>query len=296
MTPEETHRDSGNGTATAGLTGTDPGPGQVERQPGEASAGSSVNRQGWRPTPPLWSALVDRVRAEVGSSGVSDALIWLALIAALGLYGWYVAAPREDVEEAPLEIESRADADIAPMAAEQAALERQVAEARVRIAELEEKLQAERQRNDAARQAESNAKAAPRRPPSLAAELGGRETERGILVDLADSDLSFPIGKATLPDRDFPILERIASVLVQHPSLSARVEGHTDSAGREAANLALSQARAEAVKQTLVGRGVRGGRIEAVGLGETRPIADNATRAGRDRNRRIEVYLDEGPD
>jgi outer membrane protein OmpA-like peptidoglycan-associated protein len=50
------------------------------------------------------------------------------------------------------------------------------------------------------------------------------------------------------------------------------------------------------VKQALVGRGVRGGRIEAVGLGETRPIADNATRAGRDRNRRIEVYLDEGPD
>lgn len=172
MTPEERHRDSGNGTATADTSELDPGRGQAEAHPGEASAGPAVNRQGGRPTPRLWSALLDRVRAEVGSSGVSDGLIWLVLIAVLGLYGWYAATPREDVEEAPLEIEPPADPAIQPMAPEQAALERQVTEARARIAELEEKLQAERQRNDAARQAKSNAKAPPLRPPSLAAELG----------------------------------------------------------------------------------------------------------------------------
>ena len=74
-------------------------------------------------------------------------------------------------------------------------------------------------------------------------------------------------------------------------TLSARVEGHSDSAGRDEANLALSQSRADAVKGGLVARGVGAQRIQAVGYGEARPIADNGTRAGRDRNRRIEVYL-----
>jgi outer membrane protein OmpA-like peptidoglycan-associated protein len=239
----------------------------------------------------LWSAFSDRVRREVGSSEAHDALIWALLIAALGLYGWYATGIRQDVEVASVADESRVDAVLQRAASEKAALEHQIAEASARIAALEETLKAERRQGGAAPPAPLVAPAPPRAISSLAAELGGRETERGILLDLTDSDLSFPIGKATLPDRDFPVLDRLATLLTQHQTLTARVEGHTDSAGRDEVNLALSQERADAVKQALVERGASAQRIEAVGYGESRPIADNGTRAGRDRNRRIEVYL-----
>jgi outer membrane protein OmpA-like peptidoglycan-associated protein len=234
---------------------------------------------------------------EVASRGAHDALIWAVLIAALGLYGWYAAGLRQDVEVAPVADESRVDAALQRIAAEKAALERQIAEASVRIAALEEALKAQRRQGDQAGQVPPDVPAAPIAPrglTSLAAELGGRETQRGILLNLADSDLSFPIGKATLPDREFPILDRLAALLVQHQTLTAQIEGHTDSAGRDEVNLVLSQERADAVKRALVERGAGAQRIETVGYGETRPIADNGTRAGRDRNRRMEVYLIEG--
>ncbi len=70
-----------------------------------------------------------------------------------------------------------------------------------------------------------------------------------------------------------------------------RVEAHTDSQGSDAINLALSQKRADAVRDALVAAGVPAGRIRAVGLGEGQPVADNSTEAGRARNRRVEVSL-----
>jgi outer membrane protein OmpA-like peptidoglycan-associated protein len=181
------------------------------------------------------------------------------------------------------------------VAAETAALRRQLAEAKSRIAVLEQALDRERQRNDGARKAKAESMSVQPARPSVTEALGGQETERGLLLTLGDAVLSFPIGGASLPSGDLPALDRIASVLVQHPELMARIEGHTDSSGREEANLTLSQERAQAVKQALVERGASPERIEAVGLGETWPIADNGTRAGRDRNRRIEIYLVEGP-
>ena len=297
MTTDERLHDNGNGIDTAGETQGVPEPSPAETRVGTTPVERGEGPEGGRPTLPLWSALSDRVRREVGSNGAHDALIWTVLIAVLGLYGWYAAGLRQDVEVAPVADESRVDAALQHLAAEKAALEHQIAEASARIAALEETLKAERRRGGAAPPAPPAplvAPAAPRGLSSLAAELGGRETERGILLDLADSDLSFPIGKATLPDRNFPVLDRLASLLVQHQTLTARIEGHTDSAGRNEVNLALSQARADAVRQALVERGASAQRIEAVGFGETRPIADNGTRAGRDRNRRIEVYLIEG--
>ena len=98
-------------------------------------------------------------------------------------------------------------------------------------------------------------------------------------------------GKASLPSGELPNLDRVAALMVQYPTLTARIEGHTDAAGRDAANLAVSQARADAVKQALIDRGVAPKHLEAVGLGETRPIADQATKAGDQQNRRIEIYL-----
>lgn len=288
----------GDGSNIGGAAPVSPGPGLGEARPVEVPPEKGKGPSGAGAWPGV-RARLRRLRAPGRSGGLPDALIWPVLILLLWLYGWYAAGLRQEAEEAPVADASAVDEALQRVAAEKAALGRQIAEASARIAALEEALKAQRRQSDQAGQVAPDVPAAPTAPrglSSLAAELGGRETERGILINLADSDLSFPIGKATLPDRDFPILDRLAALLVQRHAVTARVEGHTDSAGRDEVNLALSQERADAVKQALVERGASAPRIEAVGYGETRPIADNGTRAGRDRNRRIEVYLIGGAD
>ncbi len=74
-----------------------------------------------------------------------------------------------------------------------------------------------------------------------------------------------------------------------------RIEGHTDSTGSITTNLVLSQRRAEAVADTLVAAGVARDRIVATGLGPDFPVASNATAAGRQQNRRVEVVIENAP-
>jgi outer membrane protein OmpA-like peptidoglycan-associated protein len=69
------------------------------------------------------------------------------------------------------------------------------------------------------------------------------------------------------------------------------VEGHTDAVGNRDNNLALSQARANAVRDALIARGLAAERIDAFGFGESRPIADNVSEAGRSKNRRIVIRV-----
>jgi outer membrane protein OmpA-like peptidoglycan-associated protein len=89
-----------------------------------------------------------------------------------------------------------------------------------------------------------------------------------------------------------PILEEVRAVLAANPQIaSVRIEGHTDNVGRDDRNLDLSQRRAESVKRWLVEHGIEESRLTAEGLGETRPIADNTTPAGRQTNRRVEFHL-----
>jgi len=122
-------------------------------------------------------------------------------------------------------------------------------------------------------------------------ELGARQTAQGMLLSLADDVLRFRISKADLPKGQLPSLDRIAELLIKYPKLTARIEGHTDSKGRDETNLELSRQRAEAVKQALIERGVDQNRLTAEGIGEARPIADNASSAGRRSNRRVEIYV-----
>jgi outer membrane protein OmpA-like peptidoglycan-associated protein len=82
-------------------------------------------------------------------------------------------------------------------------------------------------------------------------------------------------------------------VLAKCPEAIVRVEGHTDSDGAEAANLALSVARAEAVTAVLAGKGIAAERLYAIGYGETLPVASNDTPAGKQKNRRIVFSVSE---
>ena len=109
----------------------------------------------------------------------------------------------------------------------------------------------------------------------------GRWVTQGIL---------FATGKADVQPESRPVLEGIAKTLKEHADLKILIEGHTDNVGSSASNLKLSDARAAAVKATLVSDfGVDGSRITTKGLGDTKPSIPNATAAGRAQNRRVEV-------
>jgi len=117
-----------------------------------------------------------------------------------------------------------------------------------------------------------------------------QENERGLVISLS-SGILFASGKSTLLAPAFPKLDQIANVLKQQPDRTITVEGHTDSAGPDSANMVLSQARAESVRAYLVSQGVSSAHVSAVGMGESKPIADNNTTEGRANNRRVEIVL-----
>ena len=101
----------------------------------------------------------------------------------------------------------------------------------------------------------------------------------------------FDTGKATIRDKSRPTLDEAVKVLKDYEDLRVEITGHTDDRGRDDKNLKLSADRAAAVKQYLVDAGVAEGRIETRGAGEAEPIADNKTREGRQKNRRIEFKV-----
>ncbi|KPQ06758.1 MAG: OOP family porin [Rhodobacteraceae bacterium HLUCCA12] len=108
---------------------------------------------------------------------------------------------------------------------------------------------------------------------------------------LAENRITFPPGSSMPDDSAGSILDEIADVLRECGTLEMEVSGHTDSQGRAEANLALSQARAEAVINALMARRVLVSGMVARGYGSEQPVADNDTEAGREDNRRIEMAL-----
>ena len=105
---------------------------------------------------------------------------------------------------------------------------------------------------------------------------------------LDDRDILFASGTAEFAGDSARKIEIIAGLLLSHPGVRVEIEGHTDSSGPARANLALSQQRANAVRDALVTIGVPRERLVAYGYGEGVPLMDNATSEGRARNRRIE--------
>jgi len=118
---------------------------------------------------------------------------------------------------------------------------------------------------------------------AMAAEItkSGRVTLRGILFD---------VGLATIRDASAALLAEVAALLKAEPTLALEVVGHTDNTGTAAGNLTLSRQRAEAVKAWLVkNHAVDPTRLMTSGRGDTVPVADNTTEAGRAQNRRVEL-------
>ncbi|MBI1353332.1 MAG: OmpA family protein [Acidobacteria bacterium] len=118
-----------------------------------------------------------------------------------------------------------------------------------------------------------------------------RESARGLILNLPD--ILFDFGKSTLRPEARETLARIAGVMMVTPGYNLWIEGHTDSVGSDEANLKLSEARADSVKAFLGKSDIDPQTITTVGLGETQPVASNDTDAGRQKNRRVEIIIQE---
>ncbi len=111
-----------------------------------------------------------------------------------------------------------------------------------------------------------------------------------IKLNLPDG-VTFDFGKSVLKSQFYPALNNVASTLKEYNQTIVEVSGHTDSIGSDAANQTLSEARANAVGDYLIGQGLLRQRFEIIGMGKRYPIASNDTDAGRAQNRRVEIRV-----
>lgn len=126
------------------------------------------------------------------------------------------------------------------------------------------------------------------------AELNGcpklEEKEEQILK-LAFSNLEFETGKDIIRSTSYASLNDLANLLISKPSYGLRIAGHTDNVGTDEANMILSNKRATAVKNYLISKGVLATKLVTEYYGETKPIADNNTKEGKQLNRRVEMTV-----
>ena len=115
-------------------------------------------------------------------------------------------------------------------------------------------------------------------------------TGEQLIITLPEG-ITFDTDSAVIKPQFFSYLNSLARNLLNHPSTTVDVIGHTDNTGTPDYNLELSILRAETVTSNLVALGIKGTRIRAHGVGEAYPIGDNSTNLGRLQNRRVEIYI-----
>jgi len=220
-------------------------------------------------------------------------------------------AALQDARTAQQQAEASRQAQLAALqdaktAQQQAEASRQAQEAALQDAKAAQ-LQADASRasadaalRDAAGAREAAAKAAAERDAmrqklesSLSAILDTRREARGLVVNLGD--VLFDTGKSTLRPEAREKLSRLTGVMIAYPGqYTLAFEGHTDSTGSDELNNRLSQARAEAVRDYVQGGGVRAEKVVGTrGFGKAQPVASNDTVDGRQRNRRVEIVIDD---
>jgi outer membrane protein OmpA-like peptidoglycan-associated protein len=205
-------------------------------------------------------------------------------------------AKKEALEAANAANRDRAAAETAKQQADQA---RQAAEQARQAALLQQQqlaaeadkahlaaAEAERQRQDAEQQ---QTKLRQQLLFQLNQILQTRDTARGLIVNM--SDVLFDTAQYTLRPGAREKLAKVSGIILAHPGLKIEVEGHTDSVGGDEYNMKLSENRANAVRTYLVDQGVAREGVTARGFGKTTPVADNATAAGRQMNRRVELVV-----
>lgn len=181
------------------------------------------------------------------------------------------AAARAKIDQAQFEaakakageVQARDDADSARLQAEEAKRERDAAQQRLYV--------------------------------SISEILETRRDARGLIVNL--SDVLFDSGKTTLMSGAREKLSKLAGILLAYPgAYQMEIEGHTDSVGSEIFNMNLSRGRAESVRDYMLENGIKSEHmISARGFGESKPVADNETAAGRQVNRRVEIVIADIP-
>ncbi len=117
-----------------------------------------------------------------------------------------------------------------------------------------------------------------------------RQPDNSIRLDMP-SEVLFAFDSAAIKPSFEPALGKVASVLQQYPDTNVKVVGHTDSVGSDQYNLGLSQRRAQSVAGYLGSQGVAPQRLTTEGMGKQNPRASNATEAGRQQNRRVELFI-----
>jgi len=117
-----------------------------------------------------------------------------------------------------------------------------------------------------------------------------RLPDNSLKIDLS-SEVSFDFDSTMIRVGFRDSLNKVAGVLSDYPNTAVHIIGHTDSVGSEQYNQQLSVRRADSVRNYLVEQGVNARRARKQGFGETLPVANNSTATGRERNRRVEIYL-----
>jgi outer membrane protein OmpA-like peptidoglycan-associated protein len=200
-----------------------------------------------------------------------------------------IAKEREDAA-------AKAQAEAEAKAAAEAAEAKRKADAEA--AEAKSKADAEiAAREEAARAAEARTQAAEREKQQLRARLLEQfnrvlpttDTPRGLVVNMGD--VLFDTGKSDLRSQAREALAKLTGIVLNYPSLRLAIEGHTDSTGAAEFNQTLSEKRADAVRDYLIGQGLDATALSAQGLGMNEPVADNTTSEGRQKNRRVEIIV-----